>query len=121
MFDCGNFENFSFAIEICEDLWVPNPPSTSHALSRSHMLYANLSASDETTGKDDLQKPVSGKWSVGKEHLSAYIYADAGDGESYYGLGFCGAQHHSGKRNHGSHSQSVLKVSTITYGDIDLR
>ena len=37
--------------KFCEDLWVPNPPSTSHALAGATVI-ANLSASDETTGKD---------------------------------------------------------------------
>ena len=60
-----------FAIEICEDLWVPNPPSTSHALAGATVI-ANLSASDETTGKD-IYRTGLGK-QVSQQELLAHIF-----------------------------------------------
>ncbi len=67
------------AAEICEDLWVANSPSISHALNGA-MIIVNPSASVETTSKEayrrDLVKMQSAKC------ISAYIYADAGEGES---------------------------------------
>ena len=77
------------AVEICEDLWTPNPPSVRHAMHGATVIV-NLSASDEITGKDsyrrDLVKLQSGRLVCG------YIYASAGEGESSTDLVFGG--HH---------------------------
>ncbi len=66
-------------VEICEDLWAPNPPSISHALAGATVIV-NLSASNETTGKDlyreELVKGQSARLFCG------YVYASAGEGES---------------------------------------
>jgi NAD+ synthase (glutamine-hydrolysing) len=66
---------------------VANPPSTGHALSGA-TLIANLSASDEVTGKDLYRKALISNQSA--RTLSAYIYADAGEGESSTDLVFAG-------------------------------
>jgi NAD+ synthase (glutamine-hydrolysing) len=85
LFTCDEFIDFRFAIEICEDLWVPNPPSTSHALAGA-MIIANLSASDELVGKADYRRQlVSGQ---SARLVCAYLYADAGPGESSTDLVF---------------------------------
>ena len=55
LFQCENIPNFIFACELCEDLWVPNPPSVSHALAGATII-CNLSASVETTVKDHYRK-----------------------------------------------------------------
>ena len=87
IFECENMKGFSFAVEICEDLWVAAPPSQSHALHGAVMI-ANLSASDETAGKSEYRKSLvcgqSGRLVCG------YIYADAGEGESTSDLVFAG-------------------------------
>ena len=115
LFNCVNFENFSFAIEICEDLWVPNPPSTSHALAGATVI-ANLSASDETTGKDIYRTGlVSGQ---SARTLSTYIYADAGEGESTTDLVFAG--HNIIAENGNILSQSKRFENQTIYADIDL-
>ncbi len=79
LFFCREMENFIVAAEICEDLWAPLPPSTYHALAGATVLV-NGSASDEVTGKNiyrrDLVVGQSGRL------LGAYIYANAGEGES---------------------------------------
>ena len=75
------------AVEICEDLWVPMPPSISHALAGANII-ANLSASDEATGKDIYRKTlVSGQ---SARLICGYIYASAGEGESTTDLVFSG-------------------------------
>ncbi|MDO5134902.1 MAG: NAD(+) synthase [Eubacteriales bacterium] len=75
------------AAEICEDLWVPLPPSVFHAQAGAHILV-NLSASDEMVGKDayrrDLVKGQSARLVCG------YVYATAGEGESSQDLVFGG-------------------------------
>lgn len=70
---------FTLGIEICEDLWVAQPPSIGHGTAGATVI-ANLSASDETTGKDIYRKSlVSGQ---SARLVCGYIYADAGEGES---------------------------------------
>ena len=85
LFKCENIPDFTLGVEICEDVWVACPPSTFHALAGATVI-ANLSASDETTGKDIYRSSlVSGQ---SARLLSAYIYADAGEGESSTDLVF---------------------------------
>ena len=75
------------AAELCEDLWVPNPPSTSHALAGASIL-CNLSASDEMVGKRTYREGlVSGQ---SARLIACYIYATAGEGESSTDLVFGG-------------------------------
>ena len=71
--------SLKIAAEICEDLWVPDPPSTHHAAAGATVLV-NLSASDEIIGKSEYRRAlVSGQ---AARTVSAYIYADASEGES---------------------------------------
>lgn len=82
-----NMKNFALAAEICEDLWTVNPPSNLHALAGATVI-ANLSASNETVGKEEYRKTlVSGQ---SAKLFCAYIYADAGFGESTQDLVFAG-------------------------------
>ena len=57
LFRCAGMRDFSFAAEICEDLWVPEPPSVRHALAGARII-ANLSASDETVGKAEYRRAL---------------------------------------------------------------
>ena len=85
LFRCRQMPAFTLGIEICEDLWVAQPPSIGHALAGATVI-ANLSASDETTGKDIYRKSlVSGQ---SARLVCGYIYADAGEGESSTDLVF---------------------------------
>lgn len=75
------------AAEICEDVWVANAPDIDHALAGATII-ANLSASDEVIGKGQYRELLlSG---VSARTVSAYIYADAGEGESSTDLVFGG-------------------------------
>lgn len=75
------------AAELCEDLWAPDPPSTSHALAGANVIV-NLSASDEVTGKSLYREALIAGQSA--RLLSGYIYASAGEGESTQDLVFGG-------------------------------
>ena len=80
--------SLKIAAEICEDLWVPDPPSTHHASAGATVLV-NLSASDEIIGKSEYRKSlVSGQ---AARTVSAYIYADASEGESTTDMVFTGS------------------------------
>lgn len=87
LFRCAENPAFFFAVEICEDLWVPSPPSIQYALHGATII-ANLSASDELVGKDAYRRQlVSGQ---SARLVSAYVYADAGYGESTTDMVFGG-------------------------------
>ena len=84
LFTCGGA---TVGIEICEDLWVPIPPSACQAIAGANVLL-NLSASNETVGKAHYRKRLvttqSGKC------IAAYVYASAGPTESTTDLVFGG-------------------------------
>lgn len=87
LFRCSNMKDFTFAIEICEDLWVANSPSIEHC-GAGAMIIANLSASDETVGKSDYRRDLV-RTQCAKQ-LSGYIFANAGEGESTTDMVFLG-------------------------------
>lgn len=79
IFRCEDMPQLKIAVEICEDLWTPNPPSIGHAMAGANVIV-NLSASDENTGKSQYRRElVSGQ---SARLLCGYIYASAGEGES---------------------------------------
>ncbi|WP_428539333.1 NAD(+) synthase [Rhodopila sp.] len=73
--------------EICEDVWVPNPPSGEAAVAGATVL-ANLSASNITIGKAETRRLLCRSQSA--RCLSAYLYAAAGAGESTTDLAWDG-------------------------------
>jgi NAD+ synthase (glutamine-hydrolysing) len=75
------------AIEICEDLWMPIPPSSLHALAGANVLL-NLSASNETIGKADWRSKLVA--SQAGRCLAAYAYAGSGPSESTTDIVFGG-------------------------------
>ncbi len=79
--------DFALHVEICEDVWVPAPPSTFAALAGATIL-ANLSASDVTIGKADYRRLLCRSQSA--TCLAAYLYAGAGYGESTTDLAWDG-------------------------------
>ena len=79
LFQCRQMPELKIGAEICEDVWAPNPPGVEHALAGATLLV-NLSASDETTGKDMYRKSlVTGQ---SGRLICGYVYCSAGDGES---------------------------------------
>ena len=79
--------DFTVAAELCEDLWVPAPPSVSHALAGANIVV-NLSASDETAGKAEYRRLLVCAQSA--KTVCGYVYADAGEGESTTDMVFAG-------------------------------
>ncbi len=73
--------------ELCEDVWAPDPPSIRHALAGATVIV-NLSASNELVGKDTYRSELVDGQSA--RLICAYVYADAGDGESTQDLVFGG-------------------------------
>lgn len=115
IFKATNIPDFQLAIEICEDLWVPNPPSSKHATSGATII-ANLSASNEITGKDVYRKSLVSNQSA--RLISAYIYADAGEGESSTDLVFAG--HNIICENGTVLAESKRFINQMVISDIDL-
>ena len=74
-------------IEICEDLWIPDKPSTHAALAGANII-ANLSASDELIGKQEYRRALVSQQSGAC--YCAYIYASSGTGESSTDMVFSG-------------------------------
>jgi len=78
---------FTFHIEICEDLWVPQPPSIAGAAAGAEVLL-NLSASNITIGKAQMRRLLCASQSA--RCIAAYAYSAAGAGESTTDLAWDG-------------------------------
>lgn len=79
---------YTFAIEICEDLWSSNPPSTRHTESGAMVIF-NLSASNEIIGKYEFRKNLIASQSA--RTISSYVYASSGVNESTTDILFSGS------------------------------
>ena len=69
----------TFAVELCEDVWAPEPPSTRLTLAGADIIF-NLSASDELIGKNTYLRQLLSQQSA--RTLSGYVYSSSGFGES---------------------------------------
>ncbi len=87
LFSAGGPAGFTFHVEICEDLWVPQPPSTAAALAGAEILL-NLSASNITIGKAQMRRLLCASQS--SRCIAAYAYSAAGAGESTTDLAWDG-------------------------------
>jgi len=115
LFVCEQMPKLRIGVELCEDLWTPNPPSISHALAGASVLV-NLSASNELTGKDSYRRElVSGQ---SARLLAGYIYASAGEGESTQDLVFSG--HNIIAENGQILAESKRFGHGILYSEIDV-
>ena len=116
VFQCTEMPEFTVGAEICEDLWVSNPPSSALAAAGATILY-NLSASDEIIGKAayrrDLVRMQSGRGQCG------YVYCDAGQGESSTDLVF--AAHNIIAENGSILAQSKRFATGLTISEIDVK
>ncbi len=87
LFEAENLPLFRFHVEICEDVWVPIPPSSYAALAGATVLV-NLSASNITVGKSAYRHELVSSQSA--RCLAAYLYSSAGLGESTTDLAWDG-------------------------------
>lgn len=115
IFACRQMPDFSFAVEICEDLWTPESPSVKLVLSGANII-CNLSCSDDVIGKAQYRRSLV-KMQSGKL-ICGYIYSDSGFGESTTDMVFSG-------QNIISENASILAESKrfttgIIYADVDV-
>ncbi|HEY9060203.1 MAG TPA: NAD(+) synthase [Pseudobacteroides sp.] len=87
LFDAVNFNGACFGVEICEDLWVPVPPSSYQSMLGATMLF-NLSASNEIIGKSEYRRELIKQQSA--KCIAGYIYASSGIYESTTDIVFGG-------------------------------
>lgn len=117
LFQAKNQPHFSFFTEICEDLWVPIPPS-SHAALTGATLLLNLSASNVTIGKHEYRHSLVANQSA--RCLAAYLYTAAGTGESTTDLAWDG---HAMVYENGTlvaESSRFHEGSQLIFADLDL-
>lgn len=110
--------SFKFGVEICEDLWVPLPPSTSMALDGATLIL-NPSASNEVIGKADYRRELVSQ--NASRNVLAYLYCSAGPKESTTDVVFSG---HAIASEYGTIlAESDLfsrEATSFTYVDFDL-
>ena len=112
---CADLPDLVVAVEICEDLWTPDPPSTAHALAGATVIV-NGSASNEIAGKAEYRREMVRYRSARLN--CAYLYSNAGEGESTTDLVFSG---HNLISEGGSLLAEVLPFASGTaITDIDL-
>ncbi|MBO5094384.1 MAG: NAD(+) synthase [Lachnospiraceae bacterium] len=109
-------EGLIVACEICEDLWSADTPGTAHALAGANVIV-NLSASNETIGKDTYREMLVKATSA--RLVSGYIYCSAGEGESTQDLVF--GAHCIIAENGGILAQKKDFKSGILYGELDVQ
>lgn len=114
-FHCAEIPGLIVAAEICEDLWVPNPPSVAAAMAGATVIV-NLSASNENTGKSLYRTALVQNQSA--RLICGYIYASAGEGESTTDLVFSG--HNLIVENGTVLKQSQRFKNEIIYSELDI-
>ncbi|WP_306888552.1 NAD(+) synthase [Ancylobacter amanitiformis] len=117
IFRSGGAVAVNFHVEICEDIWVPLPPSTRAALAGAELLL-NLSASNITIGKARTRRLLCASHS--SRCIAAYAYSAAGPGESTTDLAWDG---HAALFENGemlAESERFPPRSTFVTADIDL-
>jgi NAD+ synthase (glutamine-hydrolysing) len=87
VFEARDYPGYALGVEICEDVWSPDPPSTRLALAGATVI-ANLSASNIVIGKAENRNLLCASQSA--RCLCAYLYSAAGDGESTTDLAWDG-------------------------------
>ena len=117
IFKIANINNFNFFLEICEDLWVPIPPSSFAAMAGATVI-GNLSASNVTIGKSEYRHQLAANQSA--RLVAAYLYAAAGAGESTTDLAWDGHAMIYENGNLLAESARFLPKAQIIYSDIDL-
>jgi len=110
-----NKEELTIGCELCEDLWVTNPPSTNHALAGATVIV-NLSAGNEVIGKADYRRSLVKAHSA--RTLTAYLYANAGHDESTQDMIFSG--HNLISENGSLLAESKLFSNDTIYADVDV-
>ncbi|SER42833.1 NAD+ synthase (glutamine-hydrolysing) [Faunimonas pinastri] len=117
LFQAEDVKSLIVHAEVCEDFWVPIPPSSNAALAGATVL-ANLSASDITIGKAETRRMLCQSQSA--RCIAAYLYSAAGPGESTTDLAWDGQ---AGIFENGAtlaETERFPSTDQIAYADIDL-
>lgn len=115
LFKDKNQKSLVVACELCEDLWVPIPPSSKHTLAGATVIV-NLSAGNEIIGKAGYRQNLVKSHSA--KSICAYAYANAGKDESTQDMVFSG--HNLIAENGTLLAQSKLFENQTVYADIDV-
>jgi len=117
LFRLSELSQFILHVEICEDLWVPTPPSSFAALAGATVI-ANLSASNIVVGKEGYRKQLVSNQSA--RCLAAYLYSAAGLGESTTDLAWDGHAIIYENGNLVAESRRFASEPQLAAADIDL-
>ena len=117
LFEASNVDGFVLGVEICEDLWMPIPPSSYQAIAGATVL-ANLSASNETIGKVAYRKQLVANQSA--RCIAGYVYASSGPGESTTDLVFGGHCLVAETGTILAESERFRRDGHLTIADVDL-
>jgi NAD+ synthase (glutamine-hydrolysing) len=117
LFQCCDLPQLMVHVEVCEDLWVPIPPSTYGALAGATVL-ANVSASNITIGKADYRRALCSAHSA--RTISGYVYTAAGFGESTTDLAWDGQSIICENGDLVAESERFSDSEQLTFADLDL-
>ena len=117
LFAAEDVPGFVVHAEICEDIWIPVPPSSQAALAGATVL-ANLSASNITIGKAETRRLLCASQSA--RCVAAYLYAAAGAGESTTDLAWDGQASIFENGATLTETERFPSASQIAVADIDL-
>ncbi|HEX5476222.1 MAG TPA: NAD(+) synthase, partial [Burkholderiales bacterium] len=117
VFDFKNLPGFVLHVEICEDLWVPTPPSSFAALAGASVI-ANLSASNVVIGKEGYRRQLVANQSA--RCIAAYLYSASGPGESTTDLAWDGHALICENGNLVAESRRFADEPQLAFADIDL-
>lgn len=118
LFDAVNLPHLTLHVEICEDVWVPVPPSSFAAMAGATLLV-NLSASNITIGKSGYRHSLVSQQSA--RCLAAYLYSSAGLGESTTDLAWDGQALIYENGELVAESERFADGSHLVCGDVDLQ
>jgi NAD+ synthase (glutamine-hydrolysing) len=117
LFECTDIAGLTIHVEICEDVWVPVPPSTYAALGGATVL-ANLSASNITIGKASYRRELCRSHSA--RTISAHVYTAAGLGESTTDLAWDGQALICENGDELVESERFAEDEQLLHADVDL-
>lgn len=118
LFVVTNVDGFVFHVEICEDVWVPIPPSSYAALAGATVLV-NLSASNIVVAKADYRRQLCASQSA--RCMAAYLYAAAGSGESTTDLAWDGHALIYENGDKLAESERFAREHHVVTADVDLQ
>ncbi|MDA0182094.1 NAD(+) synthase [Solirubrobacter phytolaccae] len=117
VFEASDLVGFAIHAEVCEDVWVPVPPSTFGALAGATIL-ANLSASNITIGKADFRRTLCAAQSG--RCIASYIYTAAGQGESTNDLAWDGQAMIFENGDNVAEAERFAEDEQLLFADLDL-